>query len=651
MSGKRLVVVAVLGVFGSMASFVACIDSSGEPPPPAGTGLDASFPDTSPNPLPDSAPPGDGGTDTAVTDSASCAVQASLSALGADAGGTVIASDFTCPAGIDLDASTATLDFTGSGFARAPQARALESAGDGGEGAYANDGGQPDDAGLTTLPAGTHAYSSFDLEFANAYVDGDLTIDVAGPFTLGNGSGQGGRLMVQGNVTIVASGPITICAEIDAAGDVTIHQPTNAGITFGCTATFNDAGYPVGGSIYAGVTRPAAAQQPALTATSPGDIDIGTRGPLLYTYGWMYSGAFGTGAQARSGNVTLRAYGDVTMGFPPNMGSYFYVGAPPCTATTDAGACTQYGTNGDMEILTEGTLTLDWGSYLYAGDSSHGAGGNLSLRGAAGVKLNHQAFVYAGNGGALDVLSQGDVVLDQGSYGYAGYDTAAAHDVTIRGKDVTIDNRAYLYAEGSGGSVAIGATGNVTVDHGAYLYASDAQCKPGGELAIRAGGDVAITNGAYTYAGNSDTGQGCTPVAGGNATVFAGGTIAAPVPDAGTPPLNAGTGSPAGTITQTAGAPVAIGLLDVQLEPSQSVVSLPMASGSTGLLFGAVGVTDPAAFFGAHVLVSPDGGVAAFAPVEETLGAPLAPGWRYEVLVQPRMFDPSAVDGVVVRVK
>jgi hypothetical protein len=644
MRSRWFVVLGACAVLGSLAACLGSNDSSS----PSGPTVDASPLDVTLPPGSDSAPPSpvEAGADAG---GGGCSVQAALAALGADAGGTVVANDFTCPDGIDVDASTAALDFTGTGFARAAQPRVLEAPGDGGEGAYASDGGgAAADGGLTTLSAGVHQYTSFDLEDALTFANGDLTIDVAGPFTLGNGSGKTGTFYVQGNLTIVASGPITICADIEVAGNVTIHQPTAAGITVGCKGS---GATPAIGSVNAGASREAGTVVPGLTPISAGDIDVSTRGPITFTYGWIGSGAFGTGAQARSGNVTLRAYGDVSLGFPPSTWSYVYVSDPPCTAHDDAGGCTQYGTNGDLQILSEGTITFDDQSYAYGGNQSYGAGGNVSLRGAAGVKLLGGSFVYAGYSGALEVVSQGDVLFDHGSYGYAGSDTSATHDVTVRARNVTLDNISYVYAEGNGGSVTLAATGNVTLDHRAYAYAADAQCKPGGSLDVRAKGNIAITNGAYVYAGNSDTGQGCTPVGGGNVTLRAGGAITAPVPDAGTPPATAGKGSPAGTVTQTAGTPVAIGLLDVRLETSSRVVSKPMPSGSSAVLFGATGATVPTGFFGAHVLVSPDGSDAAFAPIEDALGAALSAGWRYEVLLQPRMFDPSAVDGVVVRVQ
>ena len=644
--------VSLAAVFAA-SSLLACFSSDQAQPPEDG-GLDATAPDDGAAPADaatDSRPPTDGpssadaGSD-APSDAAlaPCTVQAYLQALGANEGGTLVAHDFTCTAGIDLDASTATLDPSEGGWARAPQAFQFESTGDGGAGAYASDAGPVPDGGwpqgAPPIASGVQELTSFDLETGNPMVSGDLTLHVAGPFTLANYA----YLYVQGNLVIVATGPITICGGLYAAGNVTIHQPTAAGVTFGCQVPSDDAGHSndYTGSLYAGY------QGDGLTAISPGDVDIATRGAFQIKDGYVYGGAFGSGAQARGGNITVRAYGDINLGSTISDG-YMYAGSP-CDTPGDAGAC-DLGTNGNIRFSSEGKITINYDSYLYAGDLSSGAqGGNLSLRSLGGIAFGapYNGYVYAGAAGNVELLTQGALTLAGGSYAYSGQSAATSVDVLAQSVSLTGDS--YLVAQGPGGSVTVNAAGDVTLDQLSQFLGSDSQCVTGGSVTINTEGNLSILNGSNVAGGASTAGSSCSAAAGGNVVATVAGTITAPVPDGGTPPFAGGVGSPVGSVTQTPGAAVDVGVLDAQLEPSVSVVSLPIVGASPSLLFGQLGTTDPANDPGAHLLVA-TGSAGAFVPVSHAVDQPLSSGWRYKVLLQPRMFDPSAVDGLAIRIQ
>jgi hypothetical protein len=627
-------------------------DAGFTPPVSLDAGIDSTVPSASDAGHDAGAIPGqDGGPGV----DGACAVQAALSDLGADAGGSVVANDFTCPEGIDLDASTATLDFTGTGFARAPQAFAFESFGDGGEGDYASDAGPLPDGGQATIAAGVHQFSSFTFSGSSLYSNGDLTLNVAGPVAILANA----YLYVNGNLVIVASGPIAIDGILEVGGNVTIHQPTAAGIAIG---SFSD---PITGTQVGGVytSTEAARSTPLIVATTPGDIDIATRGAVKVPDGYMYSGGLGTGAAARSGNITVRSYAGFSLGGTTDAGStyssYFYVGDAPCAATTDAGACTQYGANGELKIETEGDLAL-LNSYLYAGNTANGpTGGDLFLQAGGSVTLGDSSYLYSGGNGSLDIRAQGDVTFSNDSFGYSGSGAAGASvptNVVVRGRTVSLTVDSFLYAGGQAGTLTLQASGDVTLDQSSYVFGGNSSCAPGGAAVVQAEGNIAVTNGAYVAGGDSTNGSlpdggACTPGAGGGVTLRARGTVNAPMPDGGPLSMRGGSGSTTGAVSATPAAAVAIGLLDSRLEPSVTVVSLPMTASSAALLYGAVGATAPPAFIGAHVLVSPDGTAGAFAPMTDAVGAALQTGWRYELLLQPRMFDPSAADGIVVRVQ
>ena len=656
MNVRRTILVLASVVATASSSMLACFSSDSTPPNPDGGGGDATA-------TPDAAPPSDAGPDVSAeaaapetgappdtgADVAPCTVQPYLQALGADAGGTSVAHDFTCPDGLDVDASTGSLDFAGSGWLRAPQTFQFETTGDGGAGAYAGDAGPVPDGGwpqgAPSIAPGVNQLTSFDLESGQPTVNGDLTLAVSGPFTItGNAD-----LYVQGNLTIVATGPIVICGGLYAGGNVTIQQPTAAGVTVGCQVPYDDAG---GVTIYDGIVY-AGGSGGGLAAVSAGDIDIATRGTVQMMVGYMYAGAFGSGAQARGGSITFRSYGDITLGSTIQE-AYLYAGAP-CSAPGDAGACAA-GTNGDIRFSSEGTITLQDSSYVYGGDLNDGAqGGNVSMRALNGIVVKDSSYLYAGAAGNVELRTQGPVTFGSGTYAYSGGGevpggvgtTPTKVDVVAASVSMT---SAYLYAGGMGGAVTVAATGDVTLDQTSYLVGGDATCGAAGGVTLSSEGNVSITNGSYIEGGNSVAGSGCAAAVGGSAIVRASGTITAPVPDAGNPPLVVGTGTPAGAATQTPGASVDVGVLDAQLQPSVAAVSLPQVTTSSSLLFGQLGTTDPPTFLGAHLLVAP-GAAAQFVPVGHVVGQALSSGWRYEVLLQPRMFDPTAVDGLALRLQ
>src|SRR5262249_7564048 len=145
-------------------------------------------------------------------------------------------------------------------------------------------------------------------------------------------------------------------------------------------------------------------------------------------------------------------------------------------------------------------------------------------------------------------------------------------------------------------------------------------------------------------------GSSCSAAAGGGITINAYGTVTAPIPDGGFLPLYGGAGGTGGSVLQKPRADGDGGRLGISLPPSLTLLSLPRSTTASRLLVGGLGTTDPASFFGASLLVSPSN-AGPFVPLRHAVGQPLASGWRYQVLVQPRMFDPSGVDGMIVRLK
>jgi hypothetical protein len=515
---------------------------------------------------------------------------------------------------VDMAGSDAVIDTSSTGYARAPAPRTLGSTGSGTT-AFAP-------MAAMTLAPGSYDFASFDLDNVRVDVNGDLTLRVNGPFRLRNGN-RANLLVVTGSFTLYAGGPVEIDDSVIAVqGNVFIQQPTTDGIVISGPS-----------AVYGEITT--SVQNPPPGAGS-GSVQIWTRGALtLGANGYIDTGRV-INTTGRAGSIEIRAYGDVTIG--PHD-AYLI--------SSDS-----MGDNGGIAIFTEGRITLDTSSYLIAGrgNATGSRYGDIVLHSKGAIALIEQSYLISAPGGSVDLVSESTVSLQNswimtGNMGVPSNPPPGIHiearSVVLGPSPATPSSGGNVYTN-SAGPVTIDALENVSLLVQSYISNGPAVCAPGAGVTIRTEGEVSVRGQSGITGGRSGPGMGCAAMVGGPVTILAG-TVTATIPNS----VTGGPGVRTGTVTITATAGFVLGDLNAHLTGSSTVTSI--AIGLSGALqgvrlFGAI----PSGGSGARVLLSPSGAEADFLPARYQVGKSLTSAWRYRLLLEPRMFDASALDGFEV---
>ena len=566
----------------------------------------------------------DAGADAGVDAGADAGVDAGADA-GPDAGGQAFIEEFLDGGNLDTRQTTASLDTSGTGRAYVAPLLAFESTGDGGDGQWVVDGGDPSAPTLLTLPAGTWQFSAVELGAVRVVSDGGVTLLVQGPVTLDRHT----VFNVPGALRIVSGGRMVLgCAELDATGDVAIHQTSDAGLYFSCASAITEV-----------FTLPRAAGE-----GSSGSIEVWTRGELrMDDEVYLETGPV-TDPDAGSGKVTLRAYGDLLIGnsLDPSVhgagNSYIITGRHLAN-----------GSSGDIDLAAEGSFVLDDNSYLIGG-SGHLAqpGTNITARFGGDTLLRNNSYFIAGSSGDVLLVSQGDVWLDQHSYILNGQDGARRSQFAFQARSMRLTGSSYVLG---GNTIAGGATdisielaGDLAMDGGSAIYAGPGRSDPSGcpdggagVVSVRAGGSVLLADDWTEIAGGS--GQGCA--AGGEVVVQANGSIDADYPGDGGPRIYGGDGLDAGVRTLLPDAGLAPFAPDAGLRVESVAVSAPLQGQGTVDACLATGQQGVAA-----VSFALDG--VTFTPANSCVGKSLQPGWRYQASLVQRLFDGASVDRLEV---
>jgi hypothetical protein len=523
--------------------------------------------------------------------------------------------EFLSTALIDAAATTALIDTAPPGYARSQAALPMEaSAGTGKDGKFAPTGGG-------VLVAGSFDYSEVVLAGPNTNaklqytVPGDLTLRVAGGFSA-TGNVQ---VIVQGDLTIIAGGPVVIdCSFIYANGRVRVHQLSGDGIDLGCEN-------PAIGE----------ADLASLHPTRPSGVQLWTRGGVRFGRdSYLLGGEFGD----TGGDLEIRAYGDVIA----NHAAYLIAGE-------------DVPNNGSLSIWTEGAIRVLDNSYLLAGHGYGAAlkGGDMRLHAVGPIDVRGASYVISNSPGDIEVWSESDVTLADQSNLLLQRNPPNSPKLSVRGKSLTLSNGSYLLGnagEKGAGTLAVEVTGDVRlvggVNGGSGIDAANGVCaRPGAGVSVSAGGSVSVDVDSEIVGGAG----GCDGMLaqGGNATVVAGGAISL----AGDPLLRvrAGTGDPAGVRTVTQNTPPALAPLDAGLLRRTSAQSTEQTLAGLGPQSTVASVeSSPVLAPGqGAVLFSPARGQP-FAPLADAVGKPLGAGLRYRVDLTGRMFDAPALDRLKV---
>jgi hypothetical protein len=521
--------------------------------------------------------------------------------------------DFKDTTLVDPALTTATIDTSSSGFARATAPLTLTSTASGREGAFAP-------AASMALSAGVHDFSSIDINAVSVTSPGDLTLLVTGPIHL---HGRGALLNVSGSLTIIAGDLVQIddgC--ISATGNITLHQIGSQGIIVSGPSSMN-------GEIFT---------KSPTGAGGSGSIQVWTRGSLqLGANGYLTTGRTND-PNGRSGTIEVRAYGDVLVG--PHD-AYFISGD-------------SLGTNGGIYVYTEGRLVLDNNSYLIAGrgNTTQSAKGDIIVRAKGTVELNNGSYFISAPGGTIDVNTEQSLTVQDGSYfitGSMGAPSAVPPPITVRARSFKLapgmaaGTDSYLQST-SPGDIDVDLLEDAVMTGASGLNAGNGTCKPGGNIRMRAQGSIQVLGASQITGGKSTANVGCAPQHGGNVDLIAGMTVTTSV--AGN--IIAGTGTPTGAVSIMSHAGYLFGDLDAHLTSSSSVTSIAIHRGSQSLIGFRLFATLPPLFSGARLLLSPAGTLQDLLPAEDLVGKPLPDGFKYRVLLESRMFDGTSLDGFAI---
>jgi hypothetical protein len=299
------------------------------------------------------------------------------------------------------------------------------------------------------------------------------------------------------------------------------------------------------------------------------------------------------------------------------------------------------GRQGELDVFTEGRVALD--------DNSYFIGLSVVARAKGPITLSDNSYFDAPGSGAVDVVSEGAINL---AASYFLNNGTPGGPIRVRAKSLTLLRGSTPSSSGAeiitggvskpntaAGAITIDLLGDLELSSNAYIGPGSSICTAGAGVTIRTEGNIVVRERAAIFAGPSVSGNGCSAGAGGDLIILAGGTITASVP------ANIGPGGAGGTSTVTSSSAYRLGDLNANLTASSTVTSVAFPFAAT-VLSTSVFRTIPAEWSGARLLLPVGTGTSARSlPARYLPGKSMAPGWRYRVLLEPRMFDDSALDG------
>ncbi|MBI5910175.1 MAG: filamentous hemagglutinin N-terminal domain-containing protein [Betaproteobacteria bacterium] len=397
----------------------------------------------------------------------------------------------------------------------------------------------------------------------------DVTVDGKGQWTAIYTDGPAGVVEVtaSGAVTLRNRGEIaSYGSDLGHAGDVRVSagsllidaQPANT-----TTRIYSESRYSGPGT--------------------PGKVQVSVDGLItLLSGGWIWTN---TRADGNAGEVSVRASGIAMDG--KGIG----------TAIRSDASLDSLGASGNVEVATDGSITLLNGGTISANTSSSANGGNVHVRAAqltiddmgssvfTGITA-HSGF-GGGPAGTIDVAVSGPInLLGGGVISSDTYSSGNAGTVAVRAGSLTIDGQAgnqftgitsqSLLGSGRAGRVDVTASGQLDIVNGGAISTSTSSEGNGGTVAIRArdmlidgrGGDfvTGVSSDSVGVLGDGRAGDLNVQVSG-NLTVLAGGSISS----------NTSSKAPAGNVEVTAGSLRVDGFGSMV-----AAVAAPNSAGQTG---------------------------------------------------------------------
>lgn len=514
--------------------------------------------------------------------------------------------DFKTPSRIDSGETTVTLNQNNLGGAYAPAPFTLESPGA---------GGSPLSVTTSqTLPGGEQAYSSLTVTGGTLQFTGDTTLTVSGAVSLS----QQANVTGTGKLTIIAGGDVRVdCSQLVSGGDLVIHQ-SQGNVEFTCA----QAGQS---------TKVLTSLQ---TTGNSGSITVWTRGSVSLTgSSQLYTGNV-EDAAGRSGAIEIRAYGDVRLGPAPGPGAGVVITGG------------SVGQNGDLSIYTEGQVVLD-GLRIAGGDSTSAAaaGGTVRVHARGAVTLQNGGNIFTSPAGSLDLVSEGAVTLQNSGYILTPKDgnQTSGVSVHIRALSLTVGSASYSGDNSSvvlqpgltqAGNLIVEAVRDVQLNEKATVGVAPAPCLKGGNVIVSTEHGLVVGAQAQLRAGDSISGTSCPAAQGGSLLVNAGSALPSMAG------ARAGLGSPAGQLSLNGSQSVKLGVLEAGLAPAvqASSVGLPILGTQRmpRVTAATLGTSTPASYPGLYLELKAGSGD--FQPVRY-MPLSIQDGWRYQLLLEPRMFD------------